>query len=91
MSANDSISKPSTSRIPYADLRRIQVGRNVRLFRSLRRETQQSLADLLGCSRKRVADVEHGKAEFRLGELEQIAEAWGMSLSRLISPNLVIE
>ena len=48
--------------------------------------TQQTLAALTGLSRSTIVNFETGKREPRLGALERIADALGVSVSELIAP-----
>ncbi len=64
---------------------RIRLGRKVRNLRLQRGWTQVELAEKLGLDRSYLADVERGKRNISVLNLELIAEGLGLSLSQLFS------
>jgi transcriptional regulator with XRE-family HTH domain len=64
---------------------RIRLGRKVRKLRLQRGWTQVELAEKLGLDRSYLADVERGKRNISVLNLELIAEGLGLSLSQLFS------
>jgi len=64
---------------------RIRFGRRLRKLRTQRRWTQVQMAEKLGLDRSYVADVERGKRNISLVNLEIIARGFGLSLSRLLT------
>lgn len=59
-------------------------GRRLRELRLSRNWTESDLADRWGLDVARVAAVELGKREVRILELDQIAQALGMSVAELL-------
>ena len=64
---------------------RIRLGRKVRKLRLQRGWTQVEMAEKLGLDRSYLADVERGKRNISVLNLELIAEGLGLSLSQLFS------
>ncbi len=64
---------------------RIRLGRKVRKLRLHRGWTQVEMAEKLGLDRSYLADVERGKRNISVLNLELIAEGLGLSLSQLFS------
>jgi transcriptional regulator with XRE-family HTH domain len=64
---------------------RIRFGRRLRKLRTQRRWTQVQMAEKLGLDRSYLADVERGKRNISLVNLEIIARGFGLSLSRLLT------
>lgn len=64
---------------------RTRFGRKVRKLRLQRGWTQVDLAEKLGLDRSYLADVERGKRNISLLNLDVIAKGFGLSLSRLFS------
>jgi transcriptional regulator with XRE-family HTH domain len=64
---------------------RIRLGRKVRKLRLQRGWTQVELAEKLGLDRSYLADVERGKRNISVLNLEVIAQGLGLSLSQLFS------
>ncbi len=64
---------------------RIRLGRKVRKLRMQRGWTQVERAEKLGLDRSYLADVERGKRNISVLNLELIAEGLGLSLSQLFS------
>jgi transcriptional regulator with XRE-family HTH domain len=63
---------------------RVRFGRRMRKLRNERGWTQVQLADKLGLDRSYLADVERGKRNISIVNLEIIAQGFGVSLSRLL-------
>ena len=61
------------------------MGRKVRKLRLQRGWTQVEMAEKLGLDRSYLADVERGKRNISVLNLELIAEGLGLSLSQLFS------
>ncbi len=64
---------------------RARFGRKVRKLRVQRGWTQVDMAEKLGLDRSYLADVERGKRNISLLNLDVIAMGFGLSLSRLFS------
>ncbi len=64
---------------------RTRFGRKVRKLRVQRGWTQVDMAEKLGLDRSYLADVERGKRNISLLNLDVIAKGFGLSLSRLFS------
>ena len=64
---------------------RTRFGRKVRKLRVQRGWTQVDMAERLGLDRSYLADVERGKRNISLLNLDVIAKGFGLSLSRLFS------
>ncbi len=64
---------------------RIRLGRKVRKLRMQRGWTQVEMAEKLCLYRSYLADVERGKRNISVLNLELIAEGLGLSLSQLFS------
>jgi transcriptional regulator with XRE-family HTH domain len=63
----------------------VRVGRRLRKLRKQHRWTQVQLAERLGLDRSYLADVERGRRNISVVNLEVIARGFGVSLSRLLS------
>ena len=68
-----------------AEAIRIRLGRRVRKLRMQRGWTQVEMAEKLGPDRSYLADVERGKRNISVLNLELIAEDLSLSLSQLYS------
>ena len=64
---------------------RSRFGRKVRKLRVQRGWTQVDMAEKLGLDRSYLADVERGKRNISILNLDVIAKGFGLSLSRLFS------
>ncbi len=64
---------------------RARFGRKMRKLRVQRGWTQVDMAEKLGLDRSYLADVERGKRNISLLNLDVIAKGFGLSLSRLFS------
>ncbi|MCH7765875.1 MAG: helix-turn-helix transcriptional regulator [Acidobacteria bacterium] len=64
---------------------RAQFGRKVRKLRLQRGWTQVDMAEKVGLDRSYLADVERGKRNISILNLDVIAKGFGLSLSRLFS------
>ena len=64
---------------------RIRFGRRLQKLRRQRGWTQVQMAERLGLDRSYLADVERGKRNISIVNLEIIALGFGVSLSRLLS------
>jgi transcriptional regulator with XRE-family HTH domain len=64
---------------------RIRFGRRVRDLRRKRGWTQVEFSELLGLDRSYLADLERGKRNVSLRNLEIIAKGFRLSLSQLFS------
>ena len=64
---------------------RIRVGRRLRKLRKQRGWTQVQIAEKLGLDRSYLADVERGKRNISIVNLEVIASGFELSLSQLLS------
>lgn len=63
------------------------LARNIRLLRALRGWTQETLATEAGLHRTFVAHVERGARNISLTNIERIADAFGVTVSRLFEDN----
>jgi len=64
---------------------RIRVGRRVQKLRKKRGWTQVQMAEQFGLDRSYLADVEHGKRNISILNLEIIATGFGLTLSRFLT------
>jgi transcriptional regulator with XRE-family HTH domain len=63
---------------------RIRVGRRLQKLRKQRGWTQVQMAERFGLDRSYLADVERGKRNISIVNLEVIAKGFGLTLSRLL-------
>src|SRR4051812_25752890 len=75
---------PSTRRI---------LAKKIKLLRATRGWSQETLAELCGFSRSYIANIETGKHNLSLDNLERIAQAFEIPIAELLNPdfNLRIE
>ena len=64
---------------------RIRFGQRLRTLRKQRGWTQIEMAELFGLDRSYLADVERGKRNISIVNLEIIASGFGLSISKLLS------
>jgi transcriptional regulator with XRE-family HTH domain len=64
---------------------RTRFGRKLRKLRQQRGWTQVQVAERFGLDRSYLADVERGKRNISIVNLEIIADGFGLSLSKLLS------
>ncbi len=64
---------------------RVRFGRRLRKLRKRQGWTQVQLAERLGLDRSYLADVERGKRNISIVNLEIIARGFGRSLSQLLA------
>ncbi|MGB7591006.1 MAG: helix-turn-helix transcriptional regulator [Terriglobia bacterium] len=64
---------------------RIRVGRRLRKLRKQQGWTQVQMAERFGLDRSYLADVEHGKRNISIVNLEVIARGFGLTLSRFLT------
>jgi transcriptional regulator with XRE-family HTH domain len=64
---------------------RVRFGRRFRALRKQHGWTQVQLAEKLGLDRSYLADVERGKRNISIVNMEVIARGFGLSLSKLLS------
>jgi transcriptional regulator with XRE-family HTH domain len=64
---------------------RIRVGRRLQKLRTQRGWTQVQMAEQFGLDRSYLADVEHGKRNISIVNLEVIARGFGPTLSRFLT------
>ena len=64
---------------------RARFGQRLRTLRKKRGWTQAEMADVLGLDRSYLAEIEEGKRNVCLMNLEVIANGLGLTLSRLFS------
>jgi len=62
----------------------IEMGTNIKRIRSLKRLTQQELADQSDMDRTYISMVEHGKQNLTMGALLRISEALDVPLSEIL-------
>jgi len=84
MSNNEKAGITSTRRI---------LAKKIKLLRATRGWSQETLAELCGFSRSYIANIESGKHNLSLDNLERIAEAFELPIAELLNPdfNLSIE
>jgi transcriptional regulator with XRE-family HTH domain len=63
---------------------RIRIGRRLQKLRKQRGWTQVQMAEQLGLDRSYLADVERGKRNISIVNLEVIARGFGLTLSKLL-------
>ena len=63
----------------------VRLGKRIRKLRQERTWTQVEMAEQIGIDRSFLADVERGRRNISVLNLELIAEGLGVSLSRLFS------
>ena len=63
---------------------RIRVGRKLQKLRKQRGWTQVQMAEQFGLDRSYLSDVERGKRNISIVNLEVIARGFGLTLSRLL-------
>ena len=64
---------------------RLRFGRRLRKLRKQRGWTQVQMAEKLGLDRSYLADMERGRRNVSIVNLEIIAHGFGLSLSRLLA------
>jgi len=64
---------------------RIRVGRRLKKLRKQRGWTQVQMAEQFGLDRSYLSDVEHGKRNISIVNLEVIARGFGLTLSRFLT------
>ena len=64
---------------------RARFGARVRQLRKRRGWTQAEMADRLGIDRSYLADIERGKRNVSLLNIEIIADGFGLTISKLLS------
>jgi transcriptional regulator with XRE-family HTH domain len=76
----------------WGSTRRI-LAKKIKLLRFSRGWSQETLADLCGFSRSYIANIESGKHNLSLDNLERLAEAFEVPIAELLNPdfNLRIE
>jgi len=69
------------------------LAKKIKLLRATRGWSQETLAELCGFSRSYITNIESGKHNLSLDNLERIAEAFEVPISELLNPdfNLRIE
>ncbi|HLQ25611.1 MAG TPA: helix-turn-helix transcriptional regulator [Acidiferrobacterales bacterium] len=84
MTKNEKAGIPSIRRI---------LAKKIKLLRFSRGWSQETLAELCGFSRSYIANIETGKHNLSLDNLERIAEAFEVPIAELLNPdfNLRIE
>lgn len=74
----------------YLEKRRGEIGESIRAVRRKHKWSQEQVAEFLGCSRAKVNRVENGSAEFTVGELELLAEQFGVSIIQFLGLSLAV-
>lgn len=74
----------------YLEKRRVEIGECIRIVRRKHKWSQEQVAEFLGCSRAKVNRVENGSAEFTVGELELLAEQFGVSVFQFLGLSLAV-
>jgi len=70
----------------YLAQRRREITRRIRQTRQQKGWTQQQVADLLGCSRKRYNSMEGGQTELRVTELDFLAQTFDVPIGFFFEP-----
>jgi len=78
MTYNEKAGVPSTRRI---------LAKKIKLLRYSRGWSQETLAELCGFSRSYIANIESGKHNVSLDNLERIAEAFEVPIAELLNPD----
>lgn len=68
-----------------ADDVRVRFGKRLRALRKKHGWTQEALSHRLGLERTYLSDIENGRMNVSLVNLEIIADGFGLSLSRLLT------
>lgn len=63
----------------------VRLGKRLRALRKQREWTQVYMAEYVGMDRSFISDVENGRKEICLRNLELLAKTFGMSVSKLMS------
>lgn len=63
----------------------VRLGKRLRTLRKQRAWTQVYMAEVVGIDRSFISDLENGKKEICLRNLEVLATAFGISVSKLLS------
>ena len=63
----------------------VRLGKRLRALRKRRRWTQVYMAEHVGIDRSFISDLENGRKEICIRNLEVLATAFGMSISKLMS------
>lgn len=61
------------------------IGENITFYRRLRGLSQRNLGEIVGISRSKISDIEHGKDNFDLELFIAIAKALSVEYSKLYS------
>jgi transcriptional regulator with XRE-family HTH domain len=61
--------------------------KNLRLFRQVKKISQEELADIAGLHRTYVSSVERGERNISIDNMEKLAQALGVDIRDLLSPN----
>ena len=64
----------------------VRFGRRIRTLRKQREWTQVYMAEYVGMDRSFISDLENGKKEICIRNLEVLATAFGMTVSKLADP-----
>jgi len=64
---------------------RVRIGRRLKKLRKKRGWTQVQMAEQFGLDRSYLADVEHGKRNISILNLEIIVRGFGLMLSRFLT------
>lgn len=70
----------------YLAERRHEIAQRIRQVRRRKGWTQQQVADLLGCSRKRYNSMERGRAELGVTELDFLAKTFDVPVAFFFEP-----
>jgi transcriptional regulator with XRE-family HTH domain len=63
----------------------VRLGKRLRALRKQRAWTQVYMAEVVGIDRSFISDLENGKKEICIRNLEVLATAFGMTVSKLLS------
>jgi transcriptional regulator with XRE-family HTH domain len=63
----------------------VRFGKRLRALRKQREWTQVYMAEYVGMDRSFISDLENGKREICIRNLELLASTFGMSISKLMS------
>jgi transcriptional regulator with XRE-family HTH domain len=63
----------------------LKLGETLRLLRNKKKLTQENMEEMLKISASAYARIERGETDITLSRLEELANAFGMTVSRLLS------
>ena len=67
------------------------IGNNIHEYRSIQDLTQQQLADYLSVTRELISLIESGKREISIGNLNKLADLFGIELADLLEEDRQVQ